>query len=243
MVAPMARPKRMACSTAARFSTGSVPGSAMSTAEACVLGSAPKALAAAEKILLRVRSCAWVSMPTTISQAIVATSPRRHRSCAARCSYGRRVPSWRGASQRRLARHARMPVGRLLVAMGDAEELRFGKVIAGELQADRQAGVVEPTGHGKRRQSGERRRDGEDVIEVHLHRIIAFRADGERGGGGGGPEDDIALRERLHEIARDQAADLLRLEVIGVVVAVRKNVGADEDAPLHFCAEAFGSCA
>src|SRR3954447_6472571 len=71
MVAPTARPKRMACSTAARFSTGSVPGSAMSTAEACVLGSAPKALAAAEKILLLVRSCAWVSMPTTISQAIV----------------------------------------------------------------------------------------------------------------------------------------------------------------------------
>src|SRR3954466_3489774 len=233
MVAPTARPKRMACSTAARFSTGSVPGSAMSTAEACVLGGAPNALAAAEKILLLVRSCAWVSMPTTISQAIVATSPRRHRACTARCSY-RPVPGWRGASQRRLARHARMPVGPLLVAMGDAEELRFGKVIARELQADRQAGIVEPTGHGKRRQSRQRRRDGEDVIEVHLHRIIAFRADGERGGGGGGPEDDIALRERLHEISRDQAADLLRLEVIGVVVALRKNVGADKDAPLHF---------
>src|SRR5258707_15884950 len=69
MVPPMARPKRIACSTAPRFSTGSTPGSAMSTAEAWVFASAPNAVEAAEKILLRVRSCAWVSMPTTTSQA------------------------------------------------------------------------------------------------------------------------------------------------------------------------------
>ena len=37
----------------------------------------------------------------------------------------------------------------------------------------------------------------------------------------------------------DQAADLLRLEVIGVVVAVREHVGADQDAALHFGAEAL----
>src|SRR5712671_1427049 len=63
-----ARPKRIACSTAARLATGSVPGSAMSSAEACVFGAAPNALGAPENILLRVRSCACVSMPTTISQ-------------------------------------------------------------------------------------------------------------------------------------------------------------------------------
>src|SRR5258708_13825819 len=72
MVPPTARPKRIACSTAPRFSTGSTPGSAMSTAEAWVFGSAPNAVAAAEKILLRVRSCACVSMPTTTSQATLS---------------------------------------------------------------------------------------------------------------------------------------------------------------------------
>jgi hypothetical protein len=43
-LAPTARPKRMARSTAPRFITGSVPGSARSTAQAWVLGAAPKAV-------------------------------------------------------------------------------------------------------------------------------------------------------------------------------------------------------
>ena len=43
-VAPMARPNLIAHSTAPLFNTGSTPGSAMSTAHAWVLGSAPKAV-------------------------------------------------------------------------------------------------------------------------------------------------------------------------------------------------------
>src|SRR5260221_8491853 len=78
MLPPTARPKRIACSIAARLATGRVPGSAMSTAEACVLGAAPNAFGAPENILLRVRSCVCVSMPTTISQvmALPAFLPR-----------------------------------------------------------------------------------------------------------------------------------------------------------------------
>jgi hypothetical protein len=57
LMAPLtASPKRIACSTAARFTTGRTPGKAMSTADAWVLGGAPKAVAAPEKILLFVRS-------------------------------------------------------------------------------------------------------------------------------------------------------------------------------------------
>ena len=65
--APMARPKRMARSTAPRFITGSVPGKARSTAQACVLGSAPNAVEAREKILDEVVSWVWVSNPITTS--------------------------------------------------------------------------------------------------------------------------------------------------------------------------------
>src|SRR5439155_25907267 len=36
-------------------------------------------------------------------------------------------------------------------------------------------------------------------------------------------------------------ANLLRLEVVGVVIAVREDIGADEDAAPHFGAEAFGA--
>jgi hypothetical protein len=66
---PTARPKRMARSTAPRFSTGSTPGRAMSTAQACVFGAAPKAVDAPEKIFEAVLSWAWVSSPMTISQS------------------------------------------------------------------------------------------------------------------------------------------------------------------------------
>jgi len=42
----------------------------MSTAQACVLGAAPKAVDAPEKIFDAVDSCAWVSSPMTISHVI-----------------------------------------------------------------------------------------------------------------------------------------------------------------------------
>src|SRR5712691_2252145 len=82
MVPLTARANRIACSTAARLATGSVPGSAMSTAEAWVLGAAPKAFGAPENILLCVRSWVWVSMPTTISQAMLSLRAQQLAACA-----------------------------------------------------------------------------------------------------------------------------------------------------------------
>lgn len=67
MCEPSASPSLMAHSTAFLFITGSVPGSAMSTAQAWVLGSAPKAVLARLKILDWVASWAWVSKPMTTS--------------------------------------------------------------------------------------------------------------------------------------------------------------------------------
>ena len=72
-----ASPKRTAFSTASRFSTGSTPGSAMSTAHACVLGAAPNAVDAPENIFDCVESWAWVSSPMTISHFMPSFAPRR----------------------------------------------------------------------------------------------------------------------------------------------------------------------
>jgi hypothetical protein len=60
-------PLVIARSTAPRFITGSEPGSARSTAQACVFGSAPKRVEAPEKIFDWVESWAWVSKPITTS--------------------------------------------------------------------------------------------------------------------------------------------------------------------------------
>src|SRR5260363_134191 len=48
ILALIARPNRIARSTAPRFATGSTPGSARSTTDACIFGSAPKRVEAPE---------------------------------------------------------------------------------------------------------------------------------------------------------------------------------------------------
>ena len=76
MAPPTASPKRIARSTAPLFNTGKTPGSAMSTAEAWLLGTAPKAVDAPEKILDTVESWVWVSSPMTTSQPPFEFTPR-----------------------------------------------------------------------------------------------------------------------------------------------------------------------
>ena len=53
------------------LSTGSTPGKAMLTSQACVLGAAPNAVEAPLKILVLVCNCAWVSNPITTSHSII----------------------------------------------------------------------------------------------------------------------------------------------------------------------------
>jgi len=60
----------MARSTAPLFATGSTPGSAMSTAQACTLGAAPNRVDAPENIFDVVESWAWISNPITVSHCM-----------------------------------------------------------------------------------------------------------------------------------------------------------------------------
>src|SRR6185369_12253475 len=234
MVAPTARPKRIARSTAPRFNTGRTPGSAISTAEACVFGAAPKAVDAPENIFDAVDSCACVSRPMTTSQVIGLPSALR----ASGLIRARGGPS---RSWRELLRNSAMPVGDLLIAMRGVENFRLGKVIALDLQPDRQTPLVETAGNRHRRRPGQVAGDGENVVQVHLHRIVAFFSEPERRSRRCRPDDQVATVVGATEIVRDQPADLLRLQVVRVVVAVREHVGPDQDAALDLGAEAFGA--
>src|SRR5688572_8266668 len=82
--APVAMPNLIARSTAPRFNTGSVPGSAKSMTLACEFGSEPKWVDAPEKILLAVVSCACVSIPMTTSHCMVSPAIRSNLGCAFR---------------------------------------------------------------------------------------------------------------------------------------------------------------
>ena len=55
------------------------------------------------------------------------------------------------------------------------------------------------------------------------------------------PGDHVAASESRLEVVGDHATHLLRLQVVGVVVAVRKHVRAEHDAALHLGAEALGA--
>ena len=218
IVPPTARPKRIARSTAPRFSTGSTPGSAMSTAEACVFGAAPNAVDAPEKIFDAVDSCACVSSPMTTSQLMRA--PSRARAPA------------RGA----------MPVGRLLEPVRDVEELRFGEVVALDLQADRQAVAR----RSRRESTSPARRSGSPAIVKMSFRYICtgssvFAPILNAADGAVGPMITSHCAYARAKVVGDQPPHLLRLQVVRVVVAVRQHVGADEDAALDLGAEALGA--
>src|SRR3982074_223883 len=151
-----ARPKRIARSTAPLFITGSTPGSARSTGLAWVFGSAPKRIALPLKIFELVVSCTWFSRPMTTSHCIVF-------SLLVRSDAGRR---------------AGVPIGDLLVLVGDAQQLRFGKVVADDLQSDRALGVLLPLAEAARdRHAGQARqagRQGVDVGQVGGDRVVGL---------------------------------------------------------------------
>ena len=56
------------------------------------------------------------------------------------------------------------------------------------------------------------------------------------------PNDDVDLFKGSIEIVLDQAANLLRLAVVGIIETRRERIGANHDASLHFFAKAFAAC-
>ena len=138
-------------------------------------------------------------------------------------------------------RNAPVPVRRLLEPVRDVEELRLGEggpwscsPIGRPLRSKPQG--IDSAGAPVRFAA---------IVKMSfryiLHRVVAVGADPERGRGRGRARDQVALLIGAAKIVGDEPPHLLRLEVIGVVVAVRQHVGADEDPPLHLGAEALGA--
>src|SRR3569832_946332 len=133
-------------------------------------------------------------------------------------------------------RSSHVPVRDLLILVRDVEQPRLVEIIADELQTHR-ALADEAGRDGHAGQPRHVHRDGVDVGEIHGDRIAALLADVEGDGGRGRPRDHVDLFEGV----ADELAQLLRLQVIRVVIAGRQHVGADHDAALHFRAEAFAA--
>ena len=84
-------------------------------------------------------------------------------------------------------------------------------------------------------------RQGKHILQVHGQRVIAMLADAKGGAGSHRRGDHVHLLEGALEIGLDQGAHLLRLAVIGIVIAGGEGVGAQHDAPLDLRAKALAA--
>ena len=75
--------------------------------------------------------------------------------------------------------------------------------------------------------------------EVHGQRVLRLLAEAEGDRRGRRADEHVELLERGGVLLRDDGADLLRLAVVGVVVAGRERVRPEEDAALRLGAEAL----
>src|SRR5690606_35785647 len=113
---------------------------------------------------------------------------------------------------------ARVPVRELRVGVRGAEEQRLLEGTSGEVQADREA-VREARRDADRRVPGDVRGDGVEVVQVHRVGVVELFAQPEGGAGGRGTEDHVVVGQGRLELPADEGAHLLRLQVVGVVVA------------------------
>ena len=133
-------------------------------------------------------------------------------------------------------------VSLLLVLVDTVEQARFGKVRADELATDRQAvNIARRMADGG--EACKVNRHGVEVAEVHRHRIIEPAAEFEGRMRCGWGEDDVHLGKGGFEAVQDGVTGAAGLLVVGVVVTGGEGIGADEDAALHFGAEAFAAAA
>src|SRR5687767_8378556 len=131
----------------------------------------------------------------------------------------------------------REPPGGVLDHLAGAEQSLLVERLGDELQPERRALPGQPRRHRNARQPGHIDRHREDVLQVHRDRVARLLAERKGWRRRRWRQHDVDLAPGLVEVALDERAHLLRLEVVGVVVARREHVGADQDAPADLAPE------
>src|SRR5690242_10245358 len=132
----------------------------------------------------------------------------------------------------------RMPLRALLVRMRNFHDGCLVEGFTDDLQTHWQS-CGQARGDADAWQASERCGNGEQVVPVHGERVLGLCAERERDGGRGRSNHCVEPREYGVEILLDERAYFLRLQVIGVVVARRQRIRAENDPALHLAAEAL----
>ena len=132
-----------------------------------------------------------------------------------------------------------MPIGDVLIGVGSAEQTSFFAFRGNQLETERKVIRAHTAGNAHARKAGQRTGDGVKVAQVKRKRIaLVVEAESSIGRDRGGNHVAVFCKDVI-EFFGDQTADLLSLNVVSVVVAVRKNVSTDKNAALGFRAETF----
>ena len=134
-----------------------------------------------------------------------------------------------------------MPCRRLFVGESRAQDGLLGEGSGDQLQADGQPCPVEAARQRQPTDACQIERQGEYVRQVHAQRVAGLLADAEGGCRAGGAGDDIDLSQRQVEILLDQRAHLLRLEIVGIIVARAEGIGAEHDPALDLRPETLAA--
>src|SRR5262247_2460819 len=127
----------------------------------------------------------------------------------------------------------------LLEGIGHAQDSFLIEWLADDLQTDRQPRRVKPARNGDPRDAGEVDGNGKDVGEIHLQGIVDLFPNLEGRCRRNWSDEHIDTSESLLKIPPDQRPDLLRLSIIGLIVASAKGIGAEHDAALDLGAKAL----
>src|SRR5258705_5934819 len=134
-----------------------------------------------------------------------------------------------------------MPIGNFLVLMSDVQQFCLSKIVTNDLQSDCATYTIKPDEDRHPGQASKIRGHGINVIEIHLDGIVDVF-----------PEIKGRCRRcRSHyhvnvfkgglKILSKQATKFLCLQIVGVVISVRKNVSSYQNASLYLGPETFGS--
>src|SRR5262249_32806215 len=124
-----------------------------------------------------------------------------------------------------------MPGGALLVGVGNFQDCAFAHRFSQKLESDREFGRArKATRDADSADPGEVAGDRKNIRKVHLERVTGFFTGLKGSGRRGGSDDGINLLKGVDEIVSNERSDFLGAQVVGVVVATAKNVGAENDA-------------
>src|SRR5256885_8199346 len=125
----------------------------------------------------------------------------------------------------------------LLESMGQLQDARLSKSGPKDLQAHGQLSVDLPARNGGPRASRQRPSNRIYISKIHLERVGRTLAQFERRNRRSRRQDGIHLCKRIAEILGNERANLLPLQVVGVVVARRKHIRAQHDAAFYLFAK------